>query len=88
MNVYLANSVFLSKVPKEHRSLNGNCQFTVLVRAKSKKRVAEILDTTYSNLDNFYGCHKASEQHLDIVKKDEVIYYDSDHRGAWIEYVK
>lgn len=91
MKTFISFSVWLSKVPSEHRASNNNCQYTVLVRAKTKKRVAELLDVSQHSLRNFHGCEIASPQYTAIPQKDEVIYYLVDHTkngfvGKWFEY--
>lgn len=97
MKTFIANSVSLPNVPNEHRGNNGNCQFTVIIRAKSKKRVAELMSrpesvsSTYRHLRMFCGIHEARGEHLDIPKKDEVIYYQPGHTrtgyyAEWVEY--
>jgi hypothetical protein len=93
MKTFISNSVFLSDVPKEHRSANGNCQYATVVRAKTKKRVAELLECSYGTLVNFYGCHEAGPNHIGIPQKDETIYYRVEHTktgfvGEWFEYIK
>jgi len=91
IKTYISCSVFLPDVPAAHRSSNGNCQYTAVVRAPTKKRVAELLRTSYGQLVNFHGCHEAGSLHLAIPKKDEVIYYLVEHAktgfvGKWFEY--
>jgi len=91
MKTLISLSVFLPKVPKEHRSSNNNCQYTVVVRTKTKKRLAELLGVSQHTLRNFYGCELAGPNHVGIPQKDEVIYYYVDmtkygHVGKWFEY--
>lgn len=91
MKTFISLSVFLFKVPKEHRASNNNCQYTVVVRAKTKKRVAELLEVSQHALRTFHGCEIASPKHAAVAQKDEVIYYFVDSTkngwvGKWFEY--
>lgn len=92
MKTFICLSVFLSEVPKEHRAANGNCQYTVVVRAKTKKRVAELLEVSYHMLNNFYGCHDCGDtEHAKVPQKDETIYYKVEMTkngwvNKWFEY--
>jgi hypothetical protein len=90
---YLANSVLLRRVPDEHRASNGNCQFTIVVRAKSQKQVAELIGPGCSlgDLRDFCGIHEAGPKHASIPQRDGVIYYHVEHTkhgyvGKWFEY--
>lgn len=102
LKTYLLSSVWLSHVPSGHASSNGGRQFTVLVRAKNKKDVVEILGgnkTLYSL--NQMGFEERDENDClgytekvrigDIVKKDRTIYYYLGHTkngygNQWLEY--
>jgi len=91
MKTFICNSVLLPNVPEEHRACNGCFQYTVLVRAKTKKRVAELLRCSYNMLHNFYGCCEATANHMSIPQKDETIYYLVEHAkdgwvNKWFEY--
>lgn len=92
MKTYLANSMFLPYVPKEHLSNNNNCQFTIICRAKNQKKVAELLGTSFSQVRNFGGIHVAAEQFQNIPQKDNTIYYHAEHTKTgyidkWFEYI-
>lgn len=100
MKTYLANSVWLDAVPEEHSSKNGNKQFSILIRAKSKKDVAKILNKSLYTL-NVYGLHSMDNQGSigfngehkfeNILKKDNTVYYLVKHTvggylNQWFEY--
>ncbi len=92
VKTYLANSVLLRHVPEEHRATNGNRQFTIVVRATSQKKVAEMLGPgcSLNCLRDFYGIH-VDESRRDIAKKDGVIYYQPGQTAhadikEWFEY--
>ena len=92
IKTYLANSVLLRHVPAEHRATNGNCQFTIVVRSASHRKVAEMLGPGCSLhcLRSFYGIH-VDEARRHIAKKDETIYYQPGHTANgyiqdWFEY--
>lgn len=93
MKVFISNSVRLSRVPSEHRASNGNCQYTTMVRAKTKKRVAQILGCSDHILRTFYGCMPTDNpEKIAVVKKDETIYYHIGHTkngyvDKWAEYI-
>ena len=91
MKTFLCSSVWLSGVPDAYRGNNGSCQFTIVVRAKTKKRVRELLDCSNYTLNDFYGCHVAGKDHASIPQKDEVIYYKVEQSkigwiNKWFEY--
>ena len=102
--IYMANSVYLSNVPPEHRASNGGAQFTILCLTTTKKRVAELCgrNTTVSHLNNYGGlCVRTDGKHgfhgehihLDICKKPNTIYYFVGHTkngyvNQWVEYGK
>jgi len=95
IKTYIATSVMLYGVPDEHRAANGNCQYTIVVRAKNQKRVVELIGggCTLAHLRDFCGIHLASDKHLAIPQKDEVIYYSVERAkqgyvGKWFEYEK
>ncbi len=81
-------------MPKEHVASNGNRQFTILVKAKSKRAVVELLGggMTLHHLTGFCGCHVAPEELgfnkrrkvSDIVQEPSVIYYE--HQQDWFKY--
>lgn len=73
LKIFLANSVYLDKVENKYRGNNNNCQYTILVKTKSKKEVARILagkyrddesrvNSVYSHLLNFHDIHEAPEK--------------------------
>ena len=92
MKTFIALSVWLSNVPDEHRASNGCCQYLIVVRSKSKKRVCELLDCSYSHMNNFCGLHEDDQpKFTNIPQKDEVIYYLVEHTkhgyvNKWFEY--
>ena len=101
MKTYLANSVWLDCVPKEHGAKNGSRQFTILIRAKSKKDVIKILNVSPYLANEIYGLHDVGDQDSvgfngehkfkDIIKKDNTIYYHVEHTingylNQWFEY--
>lgn len=95
MKTYLASSVWLWEVPKEHIASNGNRQYTILIKAKSKRAVCDLVGGAMSlhHLNNFCGAHVAPE-HIgsgdkrravsDIVQDPGVIYYE--HWQDWFRY--
>jgi len=99
LKTFIALFVFLNKVEDKYRGNNGNCQFTIVCRAKSKKEVARILadsdderdiNRTYHFLRTM-GIHEASDKHKEIPQKDNTIYFQpeatkSGYYENWIEY--
>ncbi len=49
MKTFIALSVRLPNVEDKYRGGNNNCQYTILVRAKSKREVARILAGQYKD---------------------------------------
>lgn len=90
MKTYIASSVWLSRTDKRFHGNNGSRQFTIVVRAKSQKRVAELVGVSLGDLRNFSGIHLASEIHASIPQRDEVIYFRAEHHGPefgkWFAY--
>lgn len=95
MKTYIAGSVWLWGVPKEHVASNGSRQYTILIKAKSKRAICDLVGGALSlhHLNNFCGCHIAPErtgsgdkQRLvaDIVREPGVIYYE--YRQDWFRY--
>jgi len=94
MKTYIASSVWLNKVEDRFRASNNNAQFTIVVRARSHKRVAELIGGNCSlyNLRSFCGIHEASPMHAEIPKLDDVIYYHVEdtkkgYVGKWLAYL-
>ena len=101
LKAYMLSSVWLSQIPKEYVSNNGSRQFTVLVKAKNKKEVAEMLGQSLYSL-NQMGFDERDENDVvgikenrkrigDIVQKDKTIYYHLEHIknvdiNKWMEY--
>jgi len=92
MKTYIALSVWLHKVPKEHVAANGGRQFTILIRSTSQKAVAALLNTSLNQLREFNGIHEFTSDVVsynkfrvaDIVKKDNTVYYERNNE--WYEY--
>jgi hypothetical protein len=92
MRTYIALSVYLYRVPKEHVAPNGSRQFAILVRSNSQRAVAALLGTSLSQMRNFNGIHEFTSDVVsynkfrvaDIVKKDNTVYYEWNN--AWYEY--
>lgn len=90
MKTYIANSVWLYGVEDRFRASNGNCQFTIVVRAKNQKRVAELIGGNCSlhHLQKFCGIRLASDAHANIPNRDNVIYYYVAHLdNKWLAYL-
>jgi hypothetical protein len=76
----------INGIPNKHRASNGGCSKDLLIRCKSRKRVAEILNTTTAYLRE-YGLIQEVHQHLrggdciGVVPEDEIeqIYYAPEH---------
>lgn len=89
MKTYIASSVWLSRTDKRFHGNNGSRQFTIVVRAKSQRRVAELLATSLSTLRSFNGIHVAGEQHASIPQRDDTIYFRAERApdfGKWFAY--
>lgn len=92
MKTYIASSVHLWKVPREHVAANGSRQFSILVRAPSQKAVAGLLRTSLYQLRDFNGVHEFESDVIgynrlrvaDIIKKDNTVYYE--WYNEWFEY--
>jgi len=82
---YTAMSVWLPVKP-ELAAANGGLQFTICVKATTKKRVAELL-TFYGNtppvarLNNFNGLF-VNDDYSFNPPEDEVIYFHNEHNGT------
>jgi hypothetical protein len=91
VKTFLANSVFLRHVADRFRANNGNCQYTILVKASSRKRVAELLDVTARQLREYHGIMEVGTSHQGIALEDEVIYFNPEHTvegyiNQWLPY--
>lgn len=92
MKTFIALSVFLTDVPPEHRASNNNCQYTIVIRAKTKKFVKELLGCSSYTLNDFYGLHVITQEpFINVPQKDGVIYYYVEHTkngflNKWFEY--
>jgi hypothetical protein len=53
----------INNLPVKHRAANGGCSKDMLIRCKSRKRVAEILNTTTAYLRE-YGLIQEVHPHL------------------------
>jgi len=86
-SVYQALSVWVGGCKPEHRGNNGNCQFQILVRTTSKKRVAEITGSSTHFLREYGGLHVTDRpQHLAIAVEPDVIYYHAEQtKSGWID---
>lgn len=86
--VYIASSVMLPGVPKEHLAANGCKQYFIVCRTVSKKRLAYLLGTTVKALTD-YGCHVSDmPRHTEQAGAIDEIRYEVHHmtlRGwfAW-----
>lgn len=102
LKTYLGSSVWLRNVPPEHVSSNGCRQFTVLIRAKTKKEAGEIIGYSVAQLNRIGFDQRDENSSLgyvgkaqkigDIVKKDKTVYYLVEHTkngyvGEWFELV-
>jgi len=100
MKIYTSSAVWLSNVPDKHAGNNGNKQFPIIVRTTTKKRVAELTGNSLRHLNEYGGLQARTDdrygyngEHVfaDIVKKDNVIYYQPEHCRLgfireWFEY--
>ena len=92
MKTYFASCVPLSRLPDHHRGNNGNCQCNILIRARSKKRVSELVDCGLHYLNNYSGLRiEERADHVAIPKADETVYYQpgctkSGTFHKWFEY--
>jgi hypothetical protein len=100
LKVFSAVGVWLPCVPAAHRGNNYNCQFTILVRATTRKRVAELTGISTYVLRTFnclneagptVGYGNSTLSVSDIVQKDETIYYHAEYTRTgyldqWFEY--
>jgi len=86
--------------PPEHVSSNGCRQFTVLIRAKTKKEAGEIIGYSVAQLNRMGFDQRDENSNLsyaekaqrigDIVKKDKTVYYRVEYTkngyvGEWVE---
>lgn len=95
MKTFMAMSVDLRPIPNKHRGSNQNAQFTIVVRAESRKKVAEMLGSSTHHLRDFCGIReldaKAEPRYASIPKKDNVIYYHVEQTkfgfvNEWLEW--
>ena len=76
LKTYLASSIPVWGVPKDHRGSNGNSQCTVVVRTTSQKRAAEILGVSVRYLREYGGIQDRTGEKWDSVcLEDETAYY-------------
>ena len=76
MKTFLALSAPIRTIPDHHRGSNGSCQAKVVIRAKTKKRVAELLDIPVRHLNDYCSLADRTGEKWDaIAVKDEVGYY-------------
>jgi hypothetical protein len=88
LKTFRITTLWLRSLPAKYIPPNRDHQKTVLIRAASKKRVAELLGVTPARLSQ-YGFYE-QEHMTKFAVKPETIYYHvgqglSGHSNAWIE---
>ncbi len=85
--LFMASSAFVRECHPSHRSGNGNCQFTVLVRAKTAAQAAAVIGAPLSALRRFGFSIRKPEDRLgkvfrpdaptlgEVAAKEGVVYY-------------
>lgn len=86
MKTFWASSVPIRWIPDHHRASNGNNQCTVVVRAKTKKRAAEILGVSLRYLNVWCGLHDVTGGKWDGlgVPDDSAFYQPGCTKNGWI----
>ena len=94
MKKYMASNVWLN-VDLKFAPANGSLQFTICVKATSKKKVAELIalqgggHTSLSTLNSFNGLCE-NPRHIFEPPENEVVYFRNDNNGTpyWGEWLK
>ena len=86
VKTYLALNVPIRGLPVEHRGGNGNSQCNVVVRAKTKKQVGEILRHDVRYLNTYSSLHDVTGEKWDAIGvPDGYAYYQPGCcKGGWI----
>jgi hypothetical protein len=86
LKTYMASSVWLTKAPDCHAASNGGKQFFIVVRAKNKQVVADMLGASLTHLNNF-GFYEVQPKtkYYDIPLEDNTIYYNAGHTANGFE---
>jgi hypothetical protein len=77
-------SAMVRGLPMPHMPHNNDTRKTVIIRAATLKRVAEILDSTPARL-RLFGCTR-DDSRAHMAPKPETVYYEPGHtREGYIE---
>lgn len=97
MKIFIAYGIRLPQVPTEHLAVNGDCRFTILVRAATPERAAELIpDQVGLRMSGWVrsapvtlglGCGNGLQKAAAVALKSEVIYYlPGPPVEGWFEY--